>query len=311
MDLRHLRYFLCVAEEMHFGRAALRLGISQPPLSQQIRALEEELGVRLFDRTSRKVRLTEAGRLFEPEARRTLAQADRAAQIARMAQRAEIGRLGLGFTTSGPFVPPIARALYRFRKAHPDVELILREQGRDEQIEGVASRQLDLGILRDFTALTLPDGLLSQCLLKEEMVLALRADHPLALRAAPPRIADLFDEPLVLYGAPNGTGFTEHFRALCTEAGFVPKISHEARSLATLLGLVSAGFGPTVIPWSMARLHLDNVVNRPFDLPVMSSLWLIHDRELSPTGLAFLDTLLEECRSTGITSSDSRCATPP
>ena len=294
MDLRHLRYFLCVAEEMHFGRAALRLGISQPPLSQQIRALEEELGVRLFDRTSRRVRLTEAGRLFEPEARQTLAQAERAAQIARMAQRAEIGHLGLAFTTSGPFVPPVARALYRFRQTYPDVELILREQGRDEQVESVGSRQLDLGLVRDHEAPALPDGMVSQCLLKEEMMLALRADHPLALRSALPSIADLSDEPLVLYGPPNGTGFTEHFLALCAKEGFTPKVSHEARSLAALLGLVAAGFGPTLIPRSMARLHVDNVIHRPFDVPVMSSLWLIHNEDLSPTGQAFLKTLLEE-----------------
>lgn len=304
MDLRHLRYFLCVAEEMHFGRAALRLGISQPPLSQQIRALEEELGVRLFDRTSRRVRLTEAGRLFEPEARQTLVQAERAAQIARMAQRAEIGHLGLAFTTSGPFVPPVARALYRFRQTYPNVELILREQGRDEQVESVRSRQLDLGIVRDYEAPLLPDGMVSQCLLKEEMVLALRADHWLALRAAPPSIADLAEEPLVLYGAPNGAGFTEHFFTLCARAGFAPKISHEARSLATLLGLVAAGFGPTVIAQSMARLHVDNVVNRPFDVPVMSSLWLIHHEDLSPTGRAFLRTLLEERRLAGMTAME-------
>nr|WP_087576354.1 LysR substrate-binding domain-containing protein [Sphingomonas sp. CDS-1] len=294
MDLRHLRYFLCVAEEMHFGRAALRLGISQPPLSQQIRALEEELGVRLFDRTSRRVRLTEAGRLFEPEARQTLVQAERAAQIARMAQRAEIGHLGLAFTTSGPFVPPVARALYRFRQTYPNVELILREQGRDEQVESVGSRQLDLGIVRNYEPPALPEGMVSRCLLKEEMVLALRTDHPLALRSAPPSIADLADEPLVLYGAPNGTGFTEHFFALCEKAGFAPKVSHEARSLATLLGLVAAGFGPTVIAQSMARLHVDNVIHRAFDVPVMSSLWLIHNEDLSPTGQAFLKTLLEE-----------------
>ncbi|WP_375196814.1 LysR substrate-binding domain-containing protein [Sphingobium sp.] len=304
MDLRHLRYFLCVAEEMHFGRAALRLGISQPPLSQQIRALEEELGVRLFDRTSRRVRLTEAGRLFEPEARQTLAQAERAAQIARMAQRAEIGHLGLAFTTSGPFVPPVARALYRFRQTYPNVELILREQGRDEQVESVRSRQLDLGIVRDYETPILPEGMVSQCLLKEEMVLALRADHWLALRAAPPSIADLAEEPLVLYGAPNGAGFTEHFFALCARAGFAPKISHEARSLATLLGLVAAGFGPTVIAQSMARLHVDNVINRPFDVPVMSSLWLIHHEDLSPTGRAFLRTLLEERRAAGMTAME-------
>lgn len=294
MDLRHLRYFLHVAEEMHFGRAAQQLGISQPPLSKQIRALEDELGVRLFDRTSRRVRLTEAGRLFAPEARKALDQADKAAQIARRAQRAEIGRLGLGFTTSGPFVPLVARALHRFRQSYPDVELILREQGRDEQIEGVRTRQLDIGIVRDYRTPVLPEGMVAQCLQREEMILALREDHRLARRAEPPRIADLEDEPLVLYGPPNGTGFTEHFFALCEEAGFVPKIAHEARSLSTLLGLVAAGFGPTIIAESMARLHVDNVVNRSFAMPAPSSLWLVHNEELSPTGEAFRKTILEE-----------------
>jgi len=294
MDLRHLRYFLCVAQEMHFGRAALRLGISQPPLSQQIRALEEELGVRLFDRTSRRVRLTQAGRLFEPEARQTLAQADRAAQIARMAGRAEIGQLGLALTTSGPFVPPVARALYRFRQTHPGVELTLREQGRDEQVESVRARQLDVGILRDYEAPVLPDGMVSHCLLREEMLLALRSDHWLARRDAPPGISDLREEPLVLYGGSSGAGFTDHFLALCTGAGFMPKIAHETRSLATLLGLVAAGFGPTILARSMARLHVDNVINRAFDTPVMSALWLVHHVDLSPTGQAFVDMLMEE-----------------
>ncbi|KEZ17418.1 Transcriptional regulator [Sphingobium yanoikuyae] len=294
MDLRHLRYFLTVAEEMHFGRAALRLGISQPPLSQQIRALEEELGVRLFDRTSRRVRLTEAGRLFESEARATLVQADRASQTARRAQRGEIGHLGLGFTASGPFVPQIASALYRFRQAYPQVELILREQGRDEQIENVRNHQLDIGLVRDFLPPVLPEDIVSHCLLTEDMLLALRDDHPLALRTEDPSITDLAGEPLVLYGAPNGAGFTEHFFAQCEAAGFVPRIAHEARSLATLLGLVSAGFGPTVIARSMARLHVDNVVNRRFTSPVTSSLWMIHHRTLSPPAEAFRATVLED-----------------
>ncbi|MHA6768466.1 LysR substrate-binding domain-containing protein [Sphingobium ummariense] len=294
MDLRHLRYFLCVAEEMHFGRAAARLGISQPPLSQQIRALEEELGVRLFDRTSRRVRLTEAGRLFEPEARQTLAQAERAAETARRAQRGEVGRLGLGFTASGPFVAPIARALYRFRQSHPKVELILQEQPRDEQIENVRTGQLDIGIVRDFQRPVLPPQMTAQCLLRENVVLALRADHPLAQRPAPPGIADLAEEPLVIYGAPNGAGFTEHFFALCQQAGFAPRVAHEARSFATLLGLVAAGFGPTVIARSMARLQVDNVVYRSFTTPVMTSLWLIGNDVLSPTAEAFLALLTAE-----------------
>jgi DNA-binding transcriptional LysR family regulator len=294
MDLRHLRYFLFVAEEMHFGRAARRLGISQPPLSKQIRLLEEELGVMLFDRTSRRVRLTEAGRLFEPEARQALRQAERAAETARLAQKGEIGRLRLGFTTSGPFVPMIASALYRYRHSHPAVELQLVEQGSDDQIDAIREGRLDIGIIRDFRSPVLPDGMVAHRLLREEMILAIRADHTLAKRAEAPRIADLAGEALVLYGAPAGSGFTDHFFALCEAEGFQPLIAHEARSLATLLGLVAAGFGPTVLAQSMARLHVEDIVTRAFSTPIHSSLWLIHYPDLPPTGAAFRQTILEK-----------------
>ena len=193
-----------------------------------------------------------------------------------------------------PIVPQIASALYRFRQTYPQVELILREQGRDEQIENVRNHQLDIGLVRDFLPPVLPEDMVSHCLLTEDMLLALRDDHPLALRKEDPSITDLAGEPLVLYGAPNGAGFTEHFFAQCEAAGFVPRIAHEARSLATLLGLVSAGFGPTVIARSMARLHVDNVVNRRFTSPVTSSLWMIHHRTLSPPAEAFRATVLED-----------------
>lgn len=287
MDLRHLRYFLCVAEETHFGRAAQRLGISQPPLSQQIRALEDELGVRLFDRTSRRVSLTDAGRLFEPEARRTLQQAERAVQTARLAHRGEIGRLGLGFTASAPFVPRLADALYRFRVAYPHVDLDLQELGRDEQIAQIAQGTLDIGITRGFEPPLLPAGLVAERLIEEDMLLAMRDDHPLAHRRNAPTIADLAEEPLVLYGAANGAGFNEHLFALCADAGFRPVVMHEANSLATLLGLVAAGFGATVLARSLARLHVDTLIYRPFATPVSTSLWLVHQGELSPTGRTF------------------------
>jgi DNA-binding transcriptional LysR family regulator len=287
MDLRHLRYFLYVAEEMHFGRAAQRLGISQPPLSQQIRALEDELGVRLFERTSRRVRLTEAGRLFEPEARRTLQQAEHAAQTARLAQRGEIGQLSLGFTASAPFVPRLAEALYRYRSEHPNVDLVLQEIDRDEQIAQVDAGRLDIGITRGFERPVLPAGMVAERLIEEEMLLAMRQDHRLAQRSEAPAIADLADEPLVLYGVANGAGFNEHLFALFTAAGFRPNITHEASSLATLLGLVAAGFGATVLARSLARLHVDTLVYRPFSTPVTTSLWLIHKSELSPTGRIF------------------------
>lgn len=293
MDLRHLRYFVCVAEEMHFGRAAQRLGISQPPLSQQIRALEDELGVQLFERTSRRVRLTEVGQLFEPEARQTLLQAERAGRIARYAQRGEVGTLALGVTASGPFVPQIADTLYDFRQRYPDVELTLRELGRDEQIEAVRDRRLDLGIVRDFDTPALPPAMTSRCLSTEDMVLALRNDHPLARRASTLAIDDLVDEPLVLYGGANGAGFNEHFVALCARRGFAPRVAHEALSLATLLGLVAAGFGPTIVARSMTRLQLDAVVTRDFDETLTSSLWLIHNDELPTIAQNFMTMLLE------------------
>lgn len=296
MDLRHLRYFACVAEEMHFGRAAMRLGISQPPLSQQIRVLEEELGVRLFDRTSRRVRLTPAGAAFLPEARQTLAQSERAAYVARRAQRGEIGRLAVGFTTSAPFVSEIATALYRFRQSHPQVEMQLLELPRDDQFERIAKNQLDLGIVRSFAPPLLDPGMNAIQLLEEGTIIAVRDDHPIAHNVADPTIADLAGQPLVIYSDTIGAGFNEHIHALCERTGFVPDIVHRAESLATLLGLVAAGFGATVIARSLGRLHVDTIVYRTLDGPdTRSGLWLVHGDDISPTGQAFLSSVL--CKS--------------
>jgi DNA-binding transcriptional LysR family regulator len=293
MDLRHLRYFICVAQEMHFGRAAARLGISQPPLSQQIRALEAELGVRLFDRTSRRVRLTQAGALFLPEAQQTVDQADRAMQIARRAQRGEIGRLSLGFTTSAPFVLEIARALYLFRQDHPDVELTLVELSRDAQIARVEQGQLDLGIVRGFEPPVLPASLASICLLEEDLILAMRSDHSLADRTDEVAIADLAESLFVLYDSTNGAGFNEHVISLCHAAGFSPRIVQEAGGLATLLGLVAAGFGVTVLARSLARLHLDDLVYRRVGAPdAVSRLWLVHGRDMSAPSRAFMQSIV-------------------
>ncbi len=293
MDLRHLRYFLCVAEEMHFGRAAQRLGISQPPLSQQIRALEDELGTRLFDRTSRRVRLTEAGELFVPEARATLSQADHAIETARLAGRGELGRLRIGFTSSAPFVPLIASTLYRFREYYPEVQLTLNDLARDAQIEALRRGALDIALVRGIRAPCLPDEFSARCILEEDMVVAVRAGHLLADRPDDPTIADLAGTPLVLYAPSLGAGFNEYFYGLCHEAGFEPDIAHEASSFATLLGLVAAGFGATILARSLERLHLENVVYRRLATPVPSRLWLVHGLTLSPTAEAFRDTIDE------------------
>ena len=177
MELRHLRYFIAVAEELHFGRAAQLLGISQPPLSQQIQALEQELGARLFERTNRRVALSEAGRLFLEEARRVLAQVDKAADVARRAQLGELGELKIGFTSSAPFSSSIPQAIFAFRQAFPAVHLHLKEMSSREVADGLVDESIEVGMMRP---LVLPDSLHAVELFREPLVAVIRADHPLA-----------------------------------------------------------------------------------------------------------------------------------
>ena len=178
MELRHLRYFIAVAEELHFGRAAQVLGISQPPLSQQIQALEQEVGARLFERTNRRVELSEAGRLFLAEARLVLAQVDKAADVARRAQLGQLGELKIGFTSSAPFNSSIPQAIFAFRQAFPAVHLALQEMSSKEVAEALVDESVQVGIMRP---LPLPESLVAVELFREPLVAIIRADHPLAV----------------------------------------------------------------------------------------------------------------------------------
>ncbi len=287
MELRHLRYFVCLAEELHFGNAAERLGISQPPLSQQVRALEDELGARLFDRTSRRVQLTEAGRLFLPQARETLAQADRAARVARQAHRGEVGRLRLGLSPSVPFITDVMDTLARYRRAFPQVSVELNELPRDEQIAGVERGTLDIGLVRAFSALELPSPMEAVHLQREGMVLAMRRDHRLANLERVLLLEDLQDEPLILFGSMNGAGFNEILLAHCEILGFRPKVTLEAGSFGALVGLTAAGLGITILSQSLARLNVDTLAFRHIEMPFASQLLMFHLREGSPATLNF------------------------
>lgn len=293
MDLRHLRYFACVAEELHFGRAAQRLGMSQPPLSQQIRALEEELGVQLLERTSRRVRLTEAGRQFLPEARATMAQADQAARTARLAHRGDVGRLRLGFSTSVPFIPRVVDALSRFREAYPHVSLELDELTRAEQISRVERGLLDVAILRTFSKPDLPANMQSLRIQEEGVMLAMREDHPLVQRTDALSLDDLRDEPLILFGAVNGAGFNERLIEQCQNLGFTPNVSIETASFATLLGLTAAGLGITILSRTFMRLKVDTLVFRPLDVPFTSELLMLHMDAPSPSTSNFRTMIAE------------------
>ena len=293
MDLRHLRYFTCVAEELHFGRAALRLGISQPPLSQQIRALEVELGAQLLERTSRRVRLTEAGRQFLPEARATMAQADQAARTARLAHRGDVGRLRLGFSTSVPFIPRVVDALSRFRQAYPQVSLELDELPRDEQLSRLERGLLDVAILRTFSKPDLPANMRSLRIQLEGVMLAMRQDHPLAQRTDALTLEDVRGEPMIMFGASNGAGLNERLLEQCQVLGFEPNVAIETASFATLLGLTAAGLGVTILSRSLMRLNVDTLAFRPLEVPFTSELLMLHMDAPSPSTNNFRGMIAE------------------
>src|SRR5882724_7402550 len=229
MELRHLRYFVVLAEELHFSRAAQRLGISQPPLSQQIRALELDLKAPLFERTNRRVELTEAGRALLVEARATLDQADRAVAIVGQAQRGQIGELRIGFAPSAPLIAPFTATLLAFRKAAPGVRLVLDDQVSTQQIEALLERRLHIGFIRSPSVPDLPDALAAVELYREPLSVFVCADHPLAHSRTVPLKA-LANEPFVFFPRGHGTTLHDQVFALCRKAGFTPRIEQEARA---------------------------------------------------------------------------------
>ncbi|HHW1951172.1 LysR substrate-binding domain-containing protein [Pseudomonas aeruginosa] len=297
MELRHLRYFIAVAEELHFGRAAERLGISQPPLSQQIQALEEEIGARLFERTNRRVELTDAGRLFLDESRQVLAQVDKAVLLARRAHLGELGELKIGFTSSAPFTSTIPSSIHAFRKAYPDVHLDLQEMSSRQVLKALLEESLQVGVIRP---LALPDAVHWVELFREPLVAVLRADHPLAAGSEDGlAIAALAEEPFVFFPRSYGTGLYDQVIALTRQAGFSPRIAQEASEAMTIIGLVSAGLGVSILPASFRRTRVDGVVYRTLSDPeATTAVWLVcRQNEGSPLALSFIDLVTREAAS--------------
>ncbi|HCE9348458.1 TPA: LysR family transcriptional regulator [Pseudomonas aeruginosa] len=297
MELRHLRYFIAVAEELHFGRAAERLGISQPPLSQQIQALEEEIGARLFERTNRRVELTDAGRLFLDESRQVLAQVDKAVLLARRAHLGELGELKIGFTSSAPFTSTIPSSIHAFRKAYPDVHLDLQEMSSRQVLKALLEESLQVGVIRP---LALPDAVHWVELFREPLVAVLRADHPLAAGSEDGlAIAALAEEPFVFFPRSYGTGLYDQVIALTRQAGFSPRIAQEASEAMTIIGLVSAGLRVSILPASFRRTRVDGVVYRTLSDPeATTAVWLVRrQNEGSPLALSFIDLVTREAAS--------------
>lgn len=290
MELRHLRYFVAVADELHFGRAAARLHMAQPPLSQQIRQLEAELGFALFVRAHRRIRLTEAGRTFLAGARAVLDRAEQATADAQRVARGETGALAVGFVASATYglVPSLFRA---FRRRHPGVALALSELSTEEQLAALRSGAIQVGLGRPPAD---DPTIAAEPLLDEPLVAALPAAHRLA-RGRAVSLGALADEPFVLFPRHPRPGWADHILSLCRAAGFRPPVAQEALELSTALALVAAGIGVTLVPASVRTLRPRGLVYRPLASPAPTTrLLALYRREDAPAAVQrFLEVARE------------------
>ena len=279
INLRRLEYFVAVAEELHFGRAAEKLGIAQPPLSQQIRKLEAEFGARLFDRSRRSVALTEAGAALLPEARRLLALSSSVATIPRDIQEGRAGRLRLGFIGSAGYrlVPALLR---HSRKRLPSVTFELSELPTVDQLVRIEDGTLDLGLVRPPV---FRDSVRTASVWSEPFVAALPADHRLAELEAVDT-SQLRDEAFVIFPRGRGPGLFETILRLCEGHGFTPRVAQEAVQMQTIVGLVGAGLGVSIVPASVQDFRLPGVVYRPLkQTEAQSTVALVWNAELTST----------------------------
>ncbi|ANI29241.1 LysR family transcriptional regulator [Yersinia entomophaga] len=285
IELRHLRYFIAVAEELHFGRAAERLRISQPPLSQQIQILEEQIGARLLARNNRNVSLTQAGELFLKEAYQILAQVNSAAEKAGRLHRGELGELTIGFTSSAPFISVVSKNLRIFRQLHPCVHIKMQEVNTKQQIEPLLDGRLDLGVMRNTR---LPDALQHRLLLREPLVAVVHEEHPLAaVPLGTLKFHMLAQEPFVFFAREVGTALYDEILNLLARSGITPYITQEVGEAMTIVGLVSSGLGVSILPASFTRVKVDGVKYLPLDEPeATTEVWLVNHRHRPVTAPA-------------------------
>lgn len=258
MELRHLRYFVAVAEERHFGRAAERVGIGQPPLSQQIQALERELGTQLLRRIPRNIELTDAGEVLLREARIILAQAEHAIACVGRASRGELGKLRIGMTPAASFNSFVTETMRTFQKIYPDILITLREQDSAHLFNALIEGDIDVAFVRPPTD---NDRIALDGLFEEPLVVALPAGCSLA-QAPSLAMAALAEEPFIVVPREIAPAAYDTMMAACSEAGFTPRIVQEAPQLATAVNLVAAGIGLTFVPSSLQHVHNHEVVYR-------------------------------------------------
>jgi len=257
MNLRQLRYFIVLAEELHFRRAAERLNITQSPLTMAIQELERELGGRLFHRTQRRVELTEAGAAFRIGAREVLDKMQSSLQMTRDLLSGEPRRLRLGLTPGAGLLPFLATTLQRFHIAHPDVRLTLHELSDDEQPRALQTRELDACVIR-LPLMRRPTSGGSIKLLHDRLVVAMHRDHPLRHRAAL-TVVDLASEPFIIPPKSPVTVLRESIVQLCAQRAFSPRIAQETADTITLLGLCAARQGIAIVPSELSRVDIPDI----------------------------------------------------
>lgn len=286
MELRHLRYFVMLAEELHFRRAAERLHMAQPPLSQQIRQLETELGFQLLHRTKRTVQLTEAGQVFLRESRRILQQLEQAIEMGRQISRGEMGQLTIGFVSSAAYnvLPEILR---KFRTAVPSVALELHELTSDQQLQWLRERRIDIGLIRPPIE---DDEFCFQVIFQEPLMLALPEVHFLA-KQAQVSLRSLFNQPFILFPRGLAPGLYDQIISLCQQANFSPFVAQEAIQMQTIVSLVAAEMGVAIVPASLQNLQRTGVVYKTIEEPTpnvaIAAIWRCNNS--SATVQRFLD----------------------
>ncbi|MDR2838079.1 MAG: LysR family transcriptional regulator [Azonexus sp.] len=290
MDFRHLKYFIAVAEELNIGRAALRLHISQPPLTRQIHQLEEELGVVLFNRTPRGVELTQAGELFLDEARNIRSLVEQAVERTKRAGQGKLGRLDIGIFGTG-ILDVIPKLLQLFRDAHPDVKVVIHALGKNGQIEALRQKRITIGLNR---MLPPQPDLTSELIVHEPLFLAVNAEgHPLS-EQQPVSFMELARYPLVVFPASGRPNFVDHIIELCRARDFTPEISQIVDDAVTGIALVAGGFGITVVPKSATTLKLPGVIYRPFidaEFATVDISCIYRSEDQSPILQAFLGVI--------------------
>ncbi|TAM55095.1 MAG: LysR family transcriptional regulator [Paraburkholderia sp.] len=300
MELQQLRYFVAVAETEHVARAAERLHISQSPLSRQIRQLEDQLGLQLFERIKQRVRLTPAGRDFLEQARDLLSQAERIEERARQVGKGEACSVSIGYCEGVIHNGRLPAALRRFRSAHPRVTLKLSAMRSGEQIDAIERSLIDVALVYNLPKPS--ESLQSRLLTSEPFVLALADDHPLAARKtiAP---SDLDGMPWIALPKSINPAARERFLAACAACGFAPDIRFEVAHVSTTLGLVSAGLGLAIMQSSMRRMSPPGVVFKPMDwLPLVVEIHVLWRAHAQTAGVRHFLRALEETEEHAVTA---------